>query len=203
VFAAIEELNRRLFDTDDLTGRRFTIVGLGQVGGRLATRLAGRGAVLTVTDIDAGKQAAARELGATWAAPDEAAFLPTDVLVPAALGGLLTSELVARLDCRAVVGPANNQLAAVSVADELAARGIVWAPDFVVNAGGVIHGALVDIGGGPVSRGIEQSVLIGPRLGRILDAAESAGITPYAAALTLARQRVQQARVARSMTVDA
>lgn len=203
VLAAIDELHRRLFGTDDLTGRRFTIIGLGQVGGRLAARLATRGAVLSVTDVDPGKQELACELGATWVALDEAPGLATDVLVPAALGGLLTAELVTRLDCRAVVGPANNQLASASVADDLAGRGIVWAPDFVVNAGGAIHGALVDIAGNPVSYGLEQSALIGRRLGRILDHADRAGITPYAAAVAMAQDRVQRAEAERRILVDA
>ena len=203
VLSAIEELSRRLFGTDDVTGRRFTIIGLGQVGRRLAARLASRGAVLSVTDLDAGKQQLARELGARWVPLDEAPVLPTDVLVPAALGGLLTAELAARLDCRAVVGPANNQLASASVADDLAARGIVWAPDFVVNAGGAIHGAVVDMAGNPVSYGLQQSALIGPRLGSILDRAERDGITPYAAAVAVAQDRVQRAQSERGVLVGA
>ena len=203
VLSAIEEVSRRLFGTDDLTGRRFTVIGLGQVGGRLARRLAARGAVLSVTDVVPGKQELARELGASWVTLDEAPRLPTDVLVPAALGDLLTPELVARLDCRAVVGPANNQLASPSVADDLAARGILWAPDFVVNAGGAIHGALVDIAGHPVAYGLEQAALIGPRLGRVLDHADRTGVTPYAAAVALARQRVQRAEAERLVLVGA
>lgn len=199
VFTSIEILNQRLFGTDDLSGRRVTIVGLGQVGQRLATRLAARRADLTVTDIDARKQSVASDLGAAWVDPAEAPLVPTDFLVPAALGGLLTPDLVPKLQCTAVVGPANNQLSEPEVADLLAARGITWAPDFVVNAGGAIHGALVDIGGCSVEHGLEQAALIGQRLDRILDEAQTAGVTPYAAAVAFARERVAKARADRPL----
>ena len=194
VFSAIQTVLQRVLGSDDIDGRRFTMIGLGQVGMRLATRLAEHGARLTVTDTDDGKRDAAHLLGATWVEPADAPLVDTDVLVPAALGGLLTPEIVPLLQCKAIVGPANNQLADPAVAGLLAERGILWAPDFVVNAGGAIHGALVDIGGRSLTLALEQAAMIGPRLSHIFDVAATSGETPYVAAVHLARERVAAAR---------
>lgn len=97
VMSAIHVTLERLFGTPDPAGRRITIVGLGQVGSRLARRLTDSGARLTVTDIDPAKKLLAEDLTASWAEPDEAFRLPADVLVPAALGGTLTDEVVDHL----------------------------------------------------------------------------------------------------------
>ena len=77
--------------------------------------------------------------GAAWVEPSEAHLVPADVFVPAGIGGVLTDDVIDALDARAVCGPANNPLAERSGADRLAQRGILYAPDFVVNAGGVIY----------------------------------------------------------------
>jgi leucine dehydrogenase len=116
VFAALEATVSHLGGKGrdvppDLEGRRVTISGLGQVGSRLARRLTERGAILTVTDVAEGRKALADELGARWVSPAEALIVPAEVFVPAGVGGLLTSEVIDGLDARAVVGPANNQLA--------------------------------------------------------------------------------------------
>ena len=112
--------------------------GLGHVGSILAMRLAAEGAVLTVTDVNPVKRALADTLGATWVEPESAHRVEGDLFVPAGVGGVLTDQVIDELRVKAVVGPANNQLAARSGAERLRARGIIWAPDFVVNAGGVI-----------------------------------------------------------------
>lgn len=192
-FAAIQATWQHLTGSTSLAGRRVTVVGLGQVGGRLARRLAEAGVDLTVTDIDPDRQRLAAELGARWAPPQTAATEETDILVPAALGGILSHDTVARLRCAAVAGPANNQLAGEPVAGELAARGILWAPDFVVNAGGVIHGTILDIAGGTRAEAELAARAIGPRLTEILHQADRSGATPYAVALDAARRRVAAA----------
>jgi leucine dehydrogenase len=190
VYACIQATCEMLFGDPAPAGRRFTIIGLGQVGGRLFRRLAADGAVLTVTDIDTGKRLLAEELGATWVSPDAALDAPTDVLVPAALGGVLTPAVASRLACRAVVGPANNQLESDEVADRLAARGILWAPDFVVNAGGVIFGALADAKSMAPAEAMVRVEDIGNTLRRIYALATDESVTPFAAAVTLARARI-------------
>ena len=188
--AAIEAVWQHLAGTPSLAGSRVTVIGLGQVGSWLARCLADAGAELTVTDVDLSRRDLATEIGARWADPATAATAETDLLVPAALGGLLSHDLVTRLRCAAVVGPANNQLTDDAVSDALAARGIVWAPDFVVNAGGVIHGVVMDIAGGTSAEARTAAREIGPRLAGILRQADLSGTTPHAVATEIARRRV-------------
>ena len=137
-------------------------------------------------------RALAAELGATWIEPEEALTTPADILVPAGLGGVLTAETIDSLPVRAVVGPANNPLAEREGATLLEERGILYAPDFLVNAGGVIHLAL--IAEGATSAALDARLhAIGDTLARVLDAAESEGITPLAAAEPIAFDRVSAA----------
>jgi len=193
VFEAIRATCEHVFGDDSVAGRRFTVVGLGQVGGRLARRLAADGASLAVADVDPAKRALADELGAVWLDPTTAYAKPTDVLVPAALGGVLTPAVVETLQCRAIVGPANNQLSSDDVADLIAARGITWAPDFVVNAGGVVYGALVDVAGQAPDEALAKVREVGDTLRRVYALAAEHGSTPAAAALQLARARIAAA----------
>ncbi len=123
---------------DGIAGRHVVVIGLGHVGGELARRLAGHGARLTVADVDEGKRALAQRLGAAWCSPSQALELEADVLAPCALGGILNAETVPRLRVPVIAGAANTQLAQDAVADLLRARAILWAPDFVINAGGLI-----------------------------------------------------------------
>ncbi|HWE33369.1 MAG TPA: Glu/Leu/Phe/Val dehydrogenase dimerization domain-containing protein [Solirubrobacteraceae bacterium] len=134
----VEVAIRASLGGDSIAGRQIVVVGLGHVGGDLARRLHQDGAELTVADIDSAKRRFARQLGARWVSPEEALELEADLLAPCALGGVLDRRAVERLQVPIVAGAANNQLAHEVVAEQLAARGIVWAPDFVVNAGGLI-----------------------------------------------------------------
>jgi leucine dehydrogenase len=199
--AAIAATWQRLHKGESLSGAKAVVVGLGQVGARLARRLTAAGVELTVTDIDPSKRKVAAELGARWTDPATVLDVEADLLVPAALGGLLTREVVARLRCSAVVGPANNQLEDEDVAEELAARGILWAPDFIVNAGGVIHGAMIDFGGGTELDAVAAAQRIGPRLTRIYEEADAAGVVPDTAAKRRVSARISRARAARAAAV--
>ncbi len=189
VFASIEQVLLALFGSADVAGRSFVISGLGQVGSRLARRLADAGAVLTVTDINPSALAIADQLGATWIDAADAVTTPADVFVPAGLGGILTAPVIGQLPVRAVCGPANNPLAERSGADALAARGILYAPDYVVNAGGVIHLALTERGETPET--VDARLRgIGTTLAEVLATAEAEGITPLDAADRIALARV-------------
>jgi leucine dehydrogenase len=139
VHASILATLDALFGSREVAGRHIVISGLGQVGGRLARSLAAEGARLSVTDVNPEKRALADELGASWVEVADAHRIEADLFVPCGLGGLLTPDVIAQLGARGVVGAANNQLAHHDGAEALAARGILWAPDFVVNAGGVIY----------------------------------------------------------------
>jgi len=191
VHASLLATLERVVGSDDVRGRRVTIAGLGQVGGRLAERLAAEGALLTVTDVNPAKRALAAQLGAAWVEPGDAHLVPADVFVPAGIGGVLTDDVIDALDARAVCGPANNPLADRSGADRLAARGVLYAPDFVVNGGGVIYLDLT-----AKQLGSRESIMarvagIGDTLRRVFDEAESRGVTPLAAAEGLAAERLR------------
>ena len=138
VYASILSTLGALFESTDVAGRHIVISGLGQVGGRLLKRLAAAGAKLTVTDVNLAKKELAASLGASWVDVADAHKVEADLFVPCGLGGVLTPQVIAELGVKGVVGAANNQLANHHGAAELAARSILWAPDFVVNGGGVI-----------------------------------------------------------------
>ncbi len=190
VYASLRAVLERVAGSGDVAGRRITVSGLGQVGGRLAQRLADEGARLTVTDINPARREFAASIGATWAEPGTEHLLPADVFVPAGIGGILTDEVIDALDVAAVCGPANNPLADHSGAERLAGRGILYAPDFVVNAGGVIYLDLEAKQIGTSEEIMARVAGIGDTVGRILDDAAERGVTPLAAAEELAASRL-------------
>jgi leucine dehydrogenase len=189
VEAAIQASCERAFGTSALAERSLCVVGLGHVGSRVARRLARAGARLLIGDIDPAKQALAEELGAQWIAPDRGLAAEVDVLVPCALGGILDDETVPRLRCRVVAGAANNQLADDLIADRLAAAGILWAPDFVVNAGGLINIA-EELSGYDPAHARRRVRAIADTLRTIFEHAERIDATPLTAAMELARRRL-------------
>lgn len=192
VYESLRTVLERISGSADAAGRRIVVSGLGQVGGRLARRLAADGAELTVTDVNPARRELADELGATWVEPGAEHGVAADVFVPAGIGGVLTDAVIDALDVRAVCGPANNPLADHSGAQRLADRGILYAPDFVVNAGGVIYLDLEakELGGHDEIMG--RVAGIGTTLARIFDEAERDGLTPLAAAEALAAARLRE-----------
>ena len=193
VETAIRVTCERVWGTGDLTGRTIAVIGLGSVGGRLARALKSHGASLVVADVAPAKRALAEELGATWAEPEDALLAHVDLVAPCALGGVLDDESVPRLRCRAITGAANNQLAADAMADRLHERGILWTPDFVANAGGIINIAVeLEPGGYSAERARSRVLAIGGTVRTVFDMAEAAGSTPLAAAQELARQRLAE-----------
>jgi leucine dehydrogenase len=192
VAAAVRVTAEHVWGSDSLAGRRIAVLGVGQVGGRLARLLAAAGADLLLADVDPAKRALAEELGAEWAEPAVALTADVDLLAPCALGGVLDHETVPALRCRAVAGAANNQLAADDVAALLHARGILWAPDFVANAGGIINIAVELAPGGYDAAVAETRVqAIGETLRTVFAMAEAERTTPLAAAQALARRRLE------------
>jgi len=134
---------------DALAGVHVAIQGVGSVGGGLARRLAADGARLTLADVDAARaRALADELGAEVVDSRTIMTIGADVLSPNALGAILDEQSIARLAVPIVAGGANNQIATAADADRLHARGILYAPDYVINAGGIINVALEYLGQG-------------------------------------------------------
>jgi leucine dehydrogenase len=186
---AIRACCERVFGSESLRGRTVCVIGLGHVGSRVA-KLCGRaGAKLMLADVDRSKRRLAQQLGARWLAHDRALEAEADVLVPCALGGILDEETVTQLRTPVIAGAANNQLADDDVAELLAARGVLWAPDFVVNAGGLINIA-EELGGYDAAKARARVRGIADTLRQIFDDADSMRATPLTAALELARRRL-------------
>ena len=189
VESAIRACCERVFGSNSFQGRTLAVIGLGHVGSRVAKRCARAGARLLLADVDRSKRALATQLDARWTTPEKALTAEVDVLVPCALGGLLDDDSVPRLRCKIVAGAANNQLADDRIADLLAARGILWAPDFIVNSGGIINIAeeLGEYSSAAARRRVRGIV---ETLRRIFDDAEAMQATPLTAAMELARRRL-------------
>ncbi|HEU0317020.1 MAG TPA: leucine dehydrogenase, partial [Solirubrobacteraceae bacterium] len=198
VLAAMRAACDEVFGGPDLDGRSVAIIGLGSVGEHLARRLAELGARLELCDIDPAKRRLAGELGAAWLEDPAAAHAArVDILAPCALGGLLDARRVEELGCRIVCGAANNQLDVDERADRLAERGILYAPDFIVNAGGLINVAL-ELTGYDLGLATHRAADIEAVLRRVLFRARAAGLTPLAAAKELAAARLSATAVRRA-----
>jgi len=192
--SAIRASCERAFGTDSLRARSVCVIGTGHVGSRVAKRCARAGAKLLLADVDAAKRPLAEQLGARWTTPERALEAEVDVLAPCALGGVLSEETVPRLRCRVIAGAANNQLSDDGVADLLATRGILWAPDFVANAGGIINIA-EELGGGYDAAVARRRVRgIADTLRQVFQDSDSSGATPLTAAMELARRRLAAAK---------
>jgi leucine dehydrogenase len=187
VVNAIRATAQRHFGSPALAGRSISIVGAGHVGARIARLCATEGAKLILADVDKSKRDLATELGARWLTPAKAMTAKVDILSPCALGGVLDADSVAQLRCGVIAGAANNQLAHESVAGLLRDRGILWAPDFVANAGGIINIAEERRGTYDPAAANAAVAGISATLGRIYDTAEADQITTLEAAMKLAR----------------
>jgi leucine dehydrogenase len=192
VQAAMRAACSRAFGTSDLAGRSVAVVGLGHVGERLARGLAAAGAELTLSDIELDKRSIADELGADWLTPDAALVAARDVIAPCAVGGAINSGNVGALRCRVVCGAANNQLADESLAGRLDRRGIVYAPDFIVNAGGLIN-VYRELHRYDANRALDLVLRIERVMTDVFEHADEARTTPLEAARALARRRLEAA----------
>lgn len=196
VFEAMAHAFRHAMGSD-LAGVTVAVQGVGSVGQSLCGLLAGAGARLIVADIDAARCASLRQAyGAEIVSIDAIVGSDAQIFAPCALGGAMTPANVAEVRAKIICGAANNQLAVPEVADMLAERGIVYIPDFVANAGGMIN-VSAEYLGEAASQVRGRVMAIGPRVARILTEAEAAGLTPAATADREARRIVAQAAAAR------
>jgi leucine dehydrogenase len=193
VLDAIQACCEWTFSSPSLRGRSVCVIGLGHVGSRVARLCTRAGARVLASDVDQSRREPAERSGASWIAPERALEAKVDVLAPCALGGFLNQDTVPRLGSRIIAGAANNQLADEGIADLLAIRGVLWAPDFVVNAGGVINIA-VELTGYDPAEARKRVRAIGDTLLHIFETARGAGVTPLAAAMRLAQARLEAAR---------
>jgi leucine dehydrogenase len=190
VLWAMKAVAERLWGAPSLSGRHVCISGVGKVGAALAEHLTADGAKLTVADVNSAAvdRVVARD-GAVAVAPDHAHAVACDIFSPCALGAVLNATTIPELHCDAVVGSANNQLAEPEDAERLRQRGIVYAPDFVANAGGVINIA-EEPHGYDRQRAFDRIRTIHDTLLRVFDRAEADGTTTAAAADRVAEERI-------------
>lgn len=202
VFVGIRAACRRALGSGDLSGRRVLVQGVGKVGCALARLLAAAGARALVSDVDPERAAAvAREVGGEVVAPEEVFATPCDVYAPCAVGGTLDRDSIPRLACRVVAGAANNQLAEPADAERLAARGILYTPDYLINAGAAIGLTLAGRGlpQGEVEAGIDR---IGEILEEVFAEAEERGESPLAAAERRVSRVLEKAGETRERAVE-
>jgi leucine dehydrogenase len=199
VFHAMRAVAERLWGDGALAGRHVAIAGAGKVGGALARHLAEEGCRLTVADTrPEAVEPLVRELGAQAVEPARVHAVACDILSPCALGALLNEHTIPELECAAVCGCANNQLATDEDGERLAARGVLYAPDYVANAGGVINIADELRGDGyDHDRAFERVASIHDTMRRIFDLATADGITTAAAADRLAEKRLHPTKSSR------
>jgi leucine dehydrogenase len=191
VFHGIRSACARAFGAADLGGRSVVVQGAGSVGRRLLELLRDAGATVSVADIDAARAGeASASTGATVVPVDEALTVECDVLAPCATGGVLSADTIPKLRCRVIAGAANNQLAADADDERLAETGVLYAPDYVVNAGGVIHLAGYETLGWDEATVSARLAAIGQSLTEVFDVAAAHGITTAKAADRLAGERI-------------
>lgn len=190
VFAGIRAVAAQLGHAD-LDGLRVVVQGLGEVGRRLVDRLVADGAVVTVADIDRmAVQRAVEELGVSEVDTGRVLAVEADVFAPCALGGVIHDLSLQNLRAKAVAGSANNVLAAPEHGAELHRRGVLYAPDFLINSGALIHGALFHLtGAAPPPERIER---IGTELAALLEESRLEDRPPEQIALDKARRRVAE-----------
>ncbi len=195
VFNGIRASVAHTFGSDDLHGRSVLVQGAGDVGGPLVDLLAEAGAEVLVADVhpERSREAASRA-GAREVAPEEVATTECDVYSPCATGGVLTVETIPALRCKVVAGAANNQLETPEDAGRLRDRGILYAPDYVINAGGVLSLAGLEKLGWTKEQLQVRLRGVGDTLTEVFAIAEKDGTDTETAAAALVRERLGAAR---------
>jgi len=191
VMQGLRAVATELWDDPSLAGRRFAVQGVGKVGYALVRHLIEAGAEAVVADVHPEHaERAAADFGVEVVDPVKIHAIACDVFVPCALGGVLNDETIPELRCAAVAGAANNQLLMPAHADVLHEAGILYAPDFIINAGGVINVA-DELNGYDERRARLRIEGIFGNVRRVLETARKEGITPARAASRVAEERIR------------
>jgi leucine dehydrogenase len=189
---------KQVFGSDSFRDRTVAVQGLGKVGRHLVGLLHGEGARLIVSDLDASRmKSAASEVQAETMPPNRIHAADCDIFAPCALGGLLNPAAISKLRCRIVAGSANNPLSNGTDAKLLQRRRILYAPDYVINAGGLINIAC-EMEGYQKEKAEARVAGIAENLARVFARAKEEKITPLEAADRLAEERLAKARAGRS-----
>ncbi|MEO8580032.1 MAG: Glu/Leu/Phe/Val dehydrogenase [Gemmatimonadales bacterium] len=193
VFRAVQASANRKWGSDSLQGKTVAIMGSGSVGSYLAKELHEAGAKLIISDIDSAKVArVSKATGARVVEGDAIFSVEADIFSPCALGGIINDTTIPKLTVQIVAGAANNQLLEDRHGDELARRGILYAPDYVANAGGVIN-VYGEVAGWDAQKALDKADDIYDTILKVFDIAESKHIPTYEAADRLAELRLAEA----------
>lgn len=191
LLAALRAVASYLWGTKTLAGKRIAVKGVGKVGHAFVRLLVEERAEVIVADIsEKSARRAVDDFGVRSVPNDEILTMDCDVLAPCALGGDLNAETIPKLACEAVVGSANNQLSEDSDAELLMAHGILYAPDFVVNAGGLIN-VYEELRGYSKTRALHRVDSIFDATLRVLETSKRLEINPHVAAARVAEERMQ------------
>ncbi len=194
VFRAIQASAKWCWSSDDLAGRTVAVQGCGNVGHYLAKELHAAGAKLVVTDIDAERvQRVVADTAAKAVVPDDIYGVQADIFAPCAMGGILNDRTIPQLKVQVVAGGANNQLLDEHHGDALAERSILYAPDYVANAGGVIN-VYSELAGWDSQRSLRKADEIYDTVLGVFEIAKADGVPTYVAADRLAERRLHCVR---------
>ncbi len=195
VFLGIKAAVKRALGKGSVDGVHIAIQGTGSVGGGVARHLAAEGARLTLADTHADRAAAlGAELGAAVVSADDIMIVEADVFSPCALGAILNPKTIPELRAGIIAGGANNQLARPEDGDRLRDRGILYAPDYVINAGGIINVALEYLEQASRAAVDEKTHAIPIRLNQIWDEADATGDNAAKVADTIAQRLIGRGR---------
>lgn len=190
VLRGMKAAAKETFGSDSLEGKTVAIQGLGHVGYYLAQHLTDEGAKLIVTDINnAAVKRVAREFVATPVRPEEIFGVKCDIFAPCALGAVINDETIPQLKCQVVAGAANNVLKEERHGDQLYEKGILYAPDYVINAGGVINVA-DELEGYNAERALKKVEMVYDNVARVIAIAKRDHIPTYKAADRMAEERI-------------
>jgi leucine dehydrogenase len=203
VYLGMKACARKVWGADSLEGRVVAMQGFGNVGTQTARHLLEEGVRLIVTDIYQGAQERARSMGARVVEPDAIYDVECDIFSPCALGGVLNDKTIPRLRCAIVAGGANNQLLEARHGEALHRRGILYAPDYIINAGGIIQAACEVYGPYDEERARAMVERIYDTTGRVISISRDEGIPTSVAADRLAERRLEEARSQRRIPVGA
>jgi len=194
VYAGMKAAAKAAFGDDSLAGRTVAVQGAGHVGYHVCAHLAKEGARLVVTDIDKAKaQRVAEEFGAKAVAPEAIYAASADLFAPCALGAVVNDDTLTQFKCKVIAGGANNVLAEERHGDALEKMGILYAPDYVINAGGLIN-VNAELEGWPQERANAKAGDIYDTLLRVFEIAKRERIPSYRAADRLAEKRIEAVR---------
>ena len=190
VYCGMKACARFRYGSDDLAGKTVAIQGCGHVGYYLAELLDDEGAKLVVSDIDRAKQQrVVNEFKAVAVAPEEIYGADANIFAPCALGGIINDQTIAQLKVEIVAGGANNQLAEERHGDALEAKGITYAPDYVINAGGLVN-VNAELNGWTMERARSKAGEIYDTILTVFDIASEERMPSYKAADRLAERRI-------------